>query len=127
MARRKFLIVDDEIELTAILQRLVVRGGSSADTAASLEEALKLAKANEYDFIITDIKMPGGSGIDLYRKLCTLKPSYRRRVLFLTGDTSNPATIQFLEQESLAYFSKPFDFQAMELFLSGVESPAMPS
>jgi PAS domain S-box-containing protein len=127
MLRRRFLIVDDEVELTAILQRLVVRGGSSADTAANLEEALRLAKANEYDFIITDIKMPGGSGIELYRELCRLKPSYRHRVLFLTGDTSNPATIQFLEQEALAYFSKPFDFQAMELFLTGVESPAMPS
>ena len=127
ISRRRFLIVDDEVELTTILQRLVVRGGSSADTAASLEEALKLAKTNEYDFIITDIKMPGGSGIDLYRELCALKPSYRHRVLFLTGDTSNPATIQFLEQEALAYFSKPFDFQAMELFLSGAETPAMPS
>ena len=71
--------------------------------------------------------MPGGSGIDLYRELCALKPFYRRRVLFLTGDTSSPATIQFLEKEALAYFSKPFDFQAMELFLSGVESPAMSS
>jgi PAS domain S-box-containing protein len=123
---RRFLVVDDEVELADIIRDIVMRSGSAADTAANLGEALKLAKANDYDFVITDMKMPGGSGIDLYKQLCALKPSYRRRVLFLTGDTSNPATIQFLEQEGLPYFSKPFDFQAVEMFLSGVESPALP-
>ena len=122
---RRYLIVDDELELTSIFRKLVLRSGSIADTAGTLEEALKLVKLNDYDFVITDVKMPGGSGIDLYRQLCGLMPSYRGRVLFLTGDTSNPSTMQFLEREGLTYFAKPLDFQAMESFLSGLESPAI--
>jgi DNA-binding response OmpR family regulator len=101
-----------------------MRAGSTSDTAGSLQEALNLAKTNDYDFIITD--MPGGSCIDLYKELCKLKGSYRRRVLFLTGDTSNSSTMQFLEQEGLTYFEKPLDFEALGEFLTGVASPAMP-
>jgi PAS domain S-box-containing protein len=123
---RRFLVVDDEMELTSIISRLVVRSGSTADTATSIAEAMKLARLKDYDFVIADIKMPGGNGIDLYRQLCAFRSSYRGRVLFLTGDTSNPATLQFLEEEGLPYFAKPFDFHAMEAFLSGVETPAMP-
>jgi PAS domain S-box-containing protein len=124
LSPRRFLVVDDEVEIASIIQKQLVRSGSTADMAVNLNEALKLATANEYDFIISDIKMPGGSGIDLYRNLCSLVPTYRRRFVFLTGDTSNPSTIQFLEREGLAYFPKPFDFEAIEAFLKEAESQA---
>jgi len=114
----RFLVVDDELEIGAIIQAALSRRGSMVDTASTMEEALGLARRNDYDFIITDIKMPGGSGIDLYKQLCAVNPSYRHRVVFLTGDTSNPSTIQFLEQEGLIYFSKPIDLQAMEKFFN---------
>jgi DNA-binding NtrC family response regulator len=121
---RRFLIVDDEAEIAELLQKILVRAGSSADTAADMEQAFTLATTNEYDFIVTDVKMPGGSGIDLYKKLCARIPSYRRRFVFLTGDTSNPSTMQFFEKEGVVYFAKPFDFRAMETFLRESEIPA---
>jgi len=124
LSARRFLVVDDEVEIGAIVQRILRRGGSSADIAATLTEALALASANVYDFIISDIKMPGGSGIDFYEKLCSIMPMYRRRFVFLTGDTSNPATIQFLEREGLLYFPKPFDFRVLEAVLREAESQA---
>jgi DNA-binding NtrC family response regulator len=76
-----------------------------------------------YDFVITDVKMPGGSGVELYKKLCQVNPDYRRRTIFITGDMSNPATIQFLEQEHLPYFSKPFDFQALDRHFTKLVTP----
>ncbi|HLH32945.1 MAG TPA: ATP-binding protein, partial [Terriglobia bacterium] len=126
LARRRFLIVDDEVEIAAIIQRILARKGSSADTASSLDEAIRLATACEYDFVISDIKMPGGSGIELYKRLSAAKPVYKRRFLFLTGDTSNPATVQFLEREGLPYFPKPFDFDLMQAFLNDQESHITP-
>jgi PAS domain S-box-containing protein len=121
---RRFLVVDDEAEIGSIVQKILLRSGSTADTATSLAEALRLASAKDYDIIISDIKMPGGSGIDLYGKLCSLMPTYRRRFVFLTGDTSNPATIQFLEREGLLYFPKPFDFQVLETLIREAENQA---
>jgi two-component system NtrC family sensor kinase len=124
LSPRRFLVVDDEVEIGTIVQKILIRNGSSADTATSLEEALKLASTRVYDFIISDIKMPGGSGIDLYKRLCPIMPAYRRRFVFLTGDTSNPATLQFLERERLLYFPKPFDFQVLETLLREAENQA---
>ena len=123
---KRFLVVDDEAEIVSIMQTAFARNGNVVDSAASVEDALALAEKNEYDFIITDVKMPGGSGIDLYKQLCASKPSYRGRVVFLTGDTSNPTTMQFLEREGLLYFSKPFDFQTMEKFFMSVENLTEP-
>lgn len=111
------LVVDDEAEIVSILKRGLSRDGTAVDTAASAAEALSLASKKKYDFIITDMKMPGGSGVDLYKQLCGIQPIYRERTIFLTGDISNPDTVQFLEEQSLPYFSKPFDISAMDKFL----------
>jgi CheY-like chemotaxis protein len=113
----RFLVVDDEPDVASILQMALSRKGNLVDTAGNIVEALKLAEKNQYDFVITDIKMPGGSGIDLYKRLCVMNPVFTSRVVFLTGDTSNPSTIQFLEKEGLAYFSKPFDLDSVHDFL----------
>ncbi len=104
--------------MVTILQVGLSRKGHVVDTAGNIEKALAMAEKNQYDFIITDMKMPGGSGIDLYKRLCAGSPSYTRRVVFLTGDTSNPSTIQFLEKEGLPYLSKPFDLDALHALLS---------
>jgi two-component system NtrC family sensor kinase len=121
---RRFLVVDDEVEIAEIIQKVLVRSGHRADTASSLDEAMTLANVNEYDFVITDIKMPGGSGIEFYRRLSSDKPAYRRRFVFLTGDTSNPATLEFLEREGVAYFPKPFDVQLMQTLVKDAETQA---
>jgi PAS domain S-box-containing protein len=125
LGAHRFLVVDDEVEIGIIVQKILARGGSRVDMASGLDEAMKLTAENEYDFIITDIKMPGGSGIEFYKKISAAMPRYRRRIVFLTGDTSNPSTIQFLEREGLAYFPKPFDIQIMQALVREVEIQAM--
>jgi PAS domain S-box-containing protein len=118
---KTFLVVDDEPEILSIVSKELARNGSVVDCASSFEDALQLAKTNEYDFVITDIKMPHGSGIDLYKQICQTKPGYRQRVVFLTGDTNNPATIEFLESEGLLYFPKPVDISVLRRCLSNSE------
>jgi CheY-like chemotaxis protein len=117
-ARRsmRILVVDDEAEIVNVLSAGFVRGGIIVDTACSVRDAVLLATATLYDFVVTDVKMPGGSGIDLYKQLCSLNPKYRERTVFLTGDISNTRTTKFFESEGVAYFSKPFDFEALDSF-----------
>jgi CheY-like chemotaxis protein len=125
LGAHRFLVVDDEVEIGTIIQKILSRGGSRVDTASGLDEAMKLTAENEYDFIITDIKMPGGSGIEFYKKISAVMPRYRRRIVFLTGDTSNPSTLQFLEREGLAYFPKPFDIRVVQALVKEAETQAM--
>jgi two-component system NtrC family sensor kinase len=113
----KILVVDDEREIGHILQTGLSRMGFVVDYVCSAPEALSKAALGKYDFVLTDVKMPGGSGFDMFRELCSIDSLYRDRTIFLTGDTSNPTTLQVLEDEGLAYFAKPFDFQVIEKFL----------
>ena len=113
----RVLVVDDEIDIVSILRSGLARSGVTVDSACTVSDAVSLASTISYDFVLTDVKMPGGSGIDLYKQLCDVNPLYRRRTVFLTGDVSNPTTIKFLEKEGLMYFSKPFDFDLMERYL----------
>ena len=125
-ARLKVLVVDDEREIGMILKTGLSRMGFIVDSVGSASEALGLAAARKYDFILTDVKMPGGSGFDLFQELCSIDPSYRDRTIFLTGDTSNPATLRAFDNDGLAYFPKPIDFQAIEKVLRAKgERPAL--
>jgi two-component system, NtrC family, sensor kinase len=113
----KVLVVDDEPDIVSILKTGFTRDGISVDSAGTMEDALNLASGGDYDVILTDIKMPGGNGFDLFHRLCAINPKYRSRTVLLTGDASNPETAKFLETEGVAYFEKPFDFTAIEKML----------
>lgn len=62
----KVLVVDDETEIVSILKTSFTRDGISLDSAETLEDALALAAGRQYDVILTDLKMPGGSRFDLF-------------------------------------------------------------
>jgi CheY-like chemotaxis protein len=113
----RILVVDDEIEIVSILRSGLTRPGVTVDSACTVKDAVSLAGTITYDYVITDVNMPGGSGIDLYRQLCNLNPLYRHRTVFLTGDTSNASVVQYLKNEGLTHFPKPFDFDEMNQYL----------
>jgi len=61
----KVLLVDDDLSLTETLQLGLRRRGYSASSSASAAEALAAMKAEDFDVVVTDLNMKGGSGIDL--------------------------------------------------------------
>lgn len=113
----RILVVDDDPEIVGILRHGLARTGLTVDSAITVEDALALAGTINYDFILTDVKLPGSSGVDFYQQVRILNPRYAQRTIFLTRDTSNPVTVQFLEERGIAYFSKPFDCQAIDRYL----------
>jgi CheY-like chemotaxis protein/anti-sigma regulatory factor (Ser/Thr protein kinase) len=102
------LIVEDEAILAAGLARLLRRDGHTVDLAAN--GSLALAKLDEraYDLILCDVRMPELDGPTLYRLLARQQPDLCSRVIFLTGDTLEPATQSFLEQSGAPCLTKPF-------------------
>ncbi|MBC7793804.1 MAG: response regulator, partial [Clostridia bacterium] len=59
------LIVDDESNLRKVLSALLTRDGHTTIAAASGEEAVTTLKTKPFDIVITDMRMPGMSGLDL--------------------------------------------------------------
>ena len=102
------LIVDDELILSTGLARLLRRDGHTVDTAANGRLALAKLDERPYDLILCDMRMPELDGPSLYRILERQHPHLCQRLLFLTGDTLEPATQEFLEQSGAPRLTKPF-------------------
>ncbi len=105
------LVVDDERDVAQLLQRLLVGQGHEVVLAANGEEALRefaCADYRPFDLIISDIKMPGLGGCELYAHLKVVAPELRQRILFITGDTLSPTTSAFLQHSGLPHLDKPF-------------------
>ena len=67
-SRIRILVVDDEQGLCVGLQEGLSREGYGVDAATDVETALKLARQSLYNVVISDIKMPGASGLELLAK-----------------------------------------------------------
>lgn len=69
MARKKILVVDDELDMRVFVTTLVETAGYRPCSAANGEEGLRLARQERPSLIVMDIMMPKESGINLYREL----------------------------------------------------------
>jgi two-component system NtrC family sensor kinase len=102
------LIVDDELSLAKGLARLLERDGHTVDTVANGRLALAKLAERAYDCILSDVRMPELDGPSLYRLLERQQPHLCQRLIFLTGDTLEPATRAFLEASGAPCLMKPF-------------------
>jgi CheY-like chemotaxis protein len=102
------LLVDDERSLARGLARLLGRDGHTVDMVANGRLALAKLDERAYDLILSDIRMPELDGPGLYRLLKRQYTHLCQRLIFLTGDTLEPATRAFLEESGAPCLTKPF-------------------
>jgi len=69
---------------------------------------------NSYDLIISDMKMPHGTGKDIYRAVAEKNPSLAKRIIFATGDGASQETLAFVRETGNEILSKPFRIEEVE-------------
>jgi two-component system response regulator AtoC len=116
---RRVLIVDDEQNLRHMLQTLLRREGYEPVGVPSVESALKELSDRPYDIVITDLRMPGQSGLDLVDEI-------RRRnlgatVVVMTAYGSRDIAIEAMKHGAYDYISKPFEADEIVLLLRKAE------
>jgi DNA-binding response OmpR family regulator len=102
-------VVDDEVDIGDLVTTILSSNGHTVDVTVGYKGALRKLEGNSYDAILMDIRMPGMSGTELYELMVKTNPSLANKFIFITGDTSDANTRAFLEQNKLAYITKPFD------------------
>jgi two-component system NtrC family sensor kinase len=107
---RHVLIVDDEPDVAGVLRDLLKAEGEHVEAVSDGRAALEKLQAAEYDLILCDVRMPRLDGPGVYRALEQSNPKLLRRFVFLTGDTLNPESREFVQQTGAPCISKPFDF-----------------
>lgn len=110
-ASPRILIVDDEPEITAILSDLFF-GKYDCTTAGSAEQALALLGSREYELVVSDITMPGMSGLDMIPHVRSTFPN--TVVVMISGMQTVESAIDALRLGAFDYVMKPFDLRQVE-------------
>jgi len=102
------LVIDDEESILQLVQEVLRREGHKVDTATNGQAALALIGQRHYDAIISDWKMPGLTGMQIYEDLLATNPGAARQMLFMTGDVIKSTFQDFLTKHGLSCLPKPF-------------------
>jgi FixJ family two-component response regulator len=115
---RLVAIVDDDDSIRSALQGLLKAVGLPAQAFASGEEFLKSGQQHETACLITDIRMPGMSGLELQAKL---NAEYCRiPTIFITAHGDANLRMQALRAGAVEFLAKPFDDEALLESVRGV-------
>jgi DNA-binding NtrC family response regulator len=103
---RTILIVDDDTAMREMLLSLVEEHGLVATTAASVEGALDQVREREFDAVLSDIRMPGRTGMELLGELRELRPD--TPVILMTAFGSIDSAVEAMRDGAFDYITKPF-------------------
>jgi signal transduction histidine kinase/ActR/RegA family two-component response regulator len=106
---KTILVVDDEPDVADLLAEALALAGHRVEAVNGGTAALNRILARDFDLVFSDMKMPGMSGADLYDEVARRRGGMERRFVFVTGDTMNPTTRQFLDRTGAPSLTKPFD------------------
>lgn len=102
----RILVVDDELSMREFLTILLEREGYTVKVAASTEEALKMMESSIFDLVLSDVNMPGLSGIDLLLRIKNKSPE--TAVLMLTAFSAAEQAVEAMKLGAYDYICKPF-------------------
>ena len=100
------LVVDDERSMRDFLEIFFRRAGHAVTTASDVDSALVSLEAEEYDVVISDMQMPGRTGLDLLREVNELQPD--ASVILITAYASADTAITAMKEGAYDYVTKPF-------------------
>lgn len=111
MNRMNVLVVDDEPVVADFLARVLSEFGHDVETAESADDIIESKDLGKYNLIILDVRMPGIGGEILFDQIKQLPDNVSSRVLFITGDTTNPTTRAFIDKAGSPVLTKPFTIE----------------
>jgi len=108
----RVLIVDDEAGMRDFLSILLRKEGYGVSVAESSDKAVDLVARGEFDLVISDISMPGLSGIEVLRQARTSNPD--TPVILITAYASTESAVEALKLGAYDYLIKPFDVEELK-------------
>jgi DNA-binding NtrC family response regulator len=111
----KLLVVDDEQSIRRLCMTIGTSLGFACDEAESAETAATRLETNPPDVVLTDLKLPNQSGVELLKQLKTVLP--RTEVAIMTGHGSIESAVDAMKLGAYDYIEKPFRVEKMRLLL----------
>ena len=108
-ASQRLLVVDDEPDLRTLYELTLLREGYDIDTAGCVDEARHLLDERRYDAVITDMRLPDGSGLDILRHIDGADRTEKTIVITAYGSAEN--AVSALKAGAYDYLTKPVDLK----------------
>lgn len=111
----KILVVDDEKSMRDFLALVLKKEGYFVAVSSDGEEAIKILQKDIFDLVITDVKMPKMSGIDVLKAV--KETSSETLVIMITAFASTETAIEALKEGAYDYITKPFQIEEVKLII----------
>ncbi|MBI5587547.1 MAG: sigma-54-dependent Fis family transcriptional regulator [Deltaproteobacteria bacterium] len=105
MGERTILLVEDEDFIRESTSEILEMSGYKVTTAANGEAGIEAARKKDFDVVLTDLKLPGASGIDVIKAVKAVSPN--TACIILTGYGSIETTIEAMKAGAFTYLQKP--------------------
>ncbi|MGN6555994.1 MAG: sigma-54-dependent transcriptional regulator [Verrucomicrobiota bacterium] len=121
MMQANILLIEDDRSTAAALQKVLQDEGYSVTVASRGDDGLNRAKEKKHDLVITDLKLPGLSGMDLIAQLHAAKP--KLPIIMMTAHGTTETAIEAMKLGACDYLVKPFEVdELLDLAASAVAS-----
>jgi two-component system response regulator AtoC len=107
------LIVDDDKGMCSMLERDLVSAGWEAASCTSAESALELLKSRDVDVVVTDVRMPGVTGLELCQRIVASRPDIP--VLVMTAFGNMETAVAAIRAGAYDFVTKPVELDAIRL------------
>jgi two-component system response regulator HydG len=116
--RPRLIVVDDELPVLQVIDRLAVSAGFDVVMCPTGNEAMRALASRPADLAMVDLRMPDVNGLDLLRQIKQAVPSCE--VILMTGYGGIESAVEAIKSGAREYLTKPFDFERLGTLLAGI-------
>jgi DNA-binding response OmpR family regulator len=116
--RMKLLLVEDDRIVRITVRDALEEAGYKVLACADGHTALRAVESESFDIVLTDVRLPGHSGIEIFRHLRRFQPD--AAVLLMTAFTDSDDAVMVMRDGARDYISKPFEIEELLLRLARV-------
>lgn len=125
MGRSRILVIDDEPEIRSTIADILVLDGHDVQTAEDGRDGLERIGRNQFDLILSDMRMPEMDGQALYEHLRHDHPQALRRIAFITGQAHDSKFGVFLKDTGAPVLGKPFTMHQLRELVDQMNTTVM--
>jgi len=116
VAERLVLVVDDEEPQRRVLAGFLRKRGYDVEAAGDAEEALRVVSARTVDLVLTDLRMPGRTGVEMLESVRAANPEIP--VVVMTAYGTVASAVEAMKRGATDYLSKPVDLDELEVLVA---------
>ena len=130
LAQRVIIVVDDDAALRSLTSAYLRRAGATVHHAENGCAALSLlqhlgASGTAVHAVLCDLRMRGGSGMELYQHVCERLPALATRMVFFSGDVDSDDVRAFVGHSGVQVLAKPYPLAELRRHLAELPPPPL--